>query len=685
MRFNLTPASHRVLERASRLRLQRGVAAISFAKVLWALFEEEECRAAHWLREAELSLEQFLTSFGIQTLQSPVSAPPFPQGAYGISPGQYIPPAPPPPDLEATRTDNSAASIGNSSSGSSSPDGSERENRNEQEEQDEQPQDTWEPSEPPKYSLYSQRKQGQRSSGQSRLQLYLDDQRMSAWLLTPELEETLEMVAHRFIRQDNRQSISVSGGVKQIALGTPTFTLLTEHLLLTVALDTGDVGRWLRENGLEPTELYQRIDAETADGRRQTVEESESPHPNPLLEEEETVSAASPTGGLTPTVPDCRLPSAVCRLLDAAANRGREAIRVLEDYVRFILDDAGLTQRLKTFRHQFQGILQQFPMASRLAARNTEYDVGTEISADGEYLRPTVDDLLSANFSRLQESLRSLEEFSKMFDPQIARQFEQLRYQGYTLHKDVAFQQTPSLPLGDGRDDGDRTNEGICHPHPNPLPVGEGTIKNARLYALVDARSDESAFEQFITAIIAGGVDVIQLRDKQMDDRTLLSRSRKLKECIATSGRKVLFIMNDCPDLAVLAGADGVHVGQEELPATLVRQMVGTMLVGVSTHSMEQARQAVQDGADYIGAGPVFESATKEFSQFPGLPYLQEVAAEITIPTFAIGGITEDRLAEVLRTGVSRVAVSSVLLQAENPKEVAERFADALSRKESQT
>jgi len=207
-------------------------------------------------------------------------------------------------------------------------------------------------------------------------------------------------------------------------------------------------------------------------------------------------------------------------------------------------------------------------------------------------------------------------------------------------------------------------------------------LPSAVLYALVDTRPDESTFEQFITAIIAGGVDIIQLRDKQADDRTLLARSKILKECIAASERDVLFIMNDRPDLAVLAGADGVHVGQEELPVALVRQIVGTMLIGVSTHSIEQARQAVLDGADYIGAGPVFESATKEFSQFPGLEYLQEVAAEIVVPAFAIGGITEDRLDEVLQTGIRRVAVSSALLLADDPKEVAEHLAGILTLKD---
>ena len=203
-------------------------------------------------------------------------------------------------------------------------------------------------------------------------------------------------------------------------------------------------------------------------------------------------------------------------------------------------------------------------------------------------------------------------------------------------------------------------------------------INAVRLYALIDSRSDEPAFEKFVTSIIAGGVDIIQLRDKHADDRTLLNRSRILKNCIAASERNVLFIMNDRPDLALLAGADGVHVGQEELPVNLVRQIVGKMLIGVSTHSIKQARQAVSDGADYIGAGPVFKSETKEFSALAGLTYLREAAREMTIPAFAVGGITTERLDEVLQTGIRRVAVSSALLKAENPKETAEKWKKCL-------
>src|SRR5690606_15435055 len=133
--------------------------------------------------------------------------------------------------------------------------------------------------------------------------------------------------------------------------------------------------------------------------------------------------------------------------------------------------------------------------------------------------------------------------------------------------------------------------------------------------------------EQRVEAIVAAGAHVVQLRDKQWSDRELIDRARRLRQI--TRGR-ALFIMNDRPDLAVLADADGVHVGQEELSVKDARTIVGPRrLVGVSTHTLAQARQAVLDGASYIGCGPTFPSGTKSFEQLAGLDFLRAVAAEI--------------------------------------------------------
>ncbi|MBI2480592.1 MAG: thiamine phosphate synthase [Planctomycetia bacterium] len=130
-----------------------------------------------------------------------------------------------------------------------------------------------------------------------------------------------------------------------------------------------------------------------------------------------------------------------------------------------------------------------------------------------------------------------------------------------------------------------------------------------------------------------------------------------------------MFIMNDRPDIAAIVGADGVHVGQDELSVTDARAVLGqNRLVGVSTHSIEQARQAVLDGADYIGCGPTFPSRTKRFDEFPGLALLQAVAHEISLPAFAIGGITLENARDVFETGFTRIAVSNCVTSAQDPR-----------------
>ncbi|MEK6250044.1 MAG: thiamine phosphate synthase, partial [Planctomycetales bacterium] len=167
-------------------------------------------------------------------------------------------------------------------------------------------------------------------------------------------------------------------------------------------------------------------------------------------------------------------------------------------------------------------------------------------------------------------------------------------------------------------------------------------------------------------------VGMIQLREKCLDDRMLLERAHDLRE--VTSGQS-LFIMNDRPDLAVLSRADGVHVGQTEMSVKDVRQIIGAdRLIGVSTHSLVQAKRAVLDGANYIGVGPTFPSRTKVFDEFPGLDLLAEVAAEIRLPAFAIGGINLQNASEVLAVGFQRLAVGSAIASADNPKQVASRL-----------
>jgi thiamine-phosphate pyrophosphorylase len=342
---------------------------------------------------------------------------------------------------------------------------------------------------------------------------------------------------------------------------------------------------------------------------------------------------------------------AVLRILDAAANRGREGMRVLEDWVRFALDDAHLTECLKQVRHDLAAALASIPWEQRLAARDTQADVGTEIHTEAEARRDDVAEVLTANFLRLQESLRSLEEFGKIVDPAIGQAVGQLRYRAYTLQRAI-----------------DATRTGL------------GRLADARLYVLLDGRASLDEFEQLARTLIAAGVNVLQLRDKRLTDRELIDRARRLRQL--TQVTATLLIVNDRPDIAALVRADGVHVGQDELSVKDARTIVGPdALIGVSTHSIEQARQAVLDGANYIGVGPTFPSGTKEFAQFTGVELVRSVAAEIRLPAFAIGGITRESVGDVLSAGLNRIAVSGAVLAASDPAEAAVELKRVLHEK----
>lgn len=362
---------------------------------------------------------------------------------------------------------------------------------------------------------------------------------------------------------------------------------------------------------------------------------------------------SEPAAPLNPP-PNALSPSeqmAALRILDANVNRAAEGLRAVEEYCRFVLADAHLTGIAKGIRHDLVVAVSFVDHHARLASRETLADPGTNLGDYRHALQWSLEQVATANLKRVEQALRAIEEYAKPLGEQVSPQVESLRYRTYTLAKAVGI-------VGRSR----------------------SRLADARLYVLLDGGSSECAFVELAAELIAAGVHVVQLRDKRLPDRELLARARLLRRIIdeqaageqaadeqARSGGP-LFIINDRPDLAVLARADGVHVGQDELSVRDVREIVGPrLLVGVSTHSLAQARQAVLDGASYLGCGPTFPSATKSFAEYPGLAFLQQVAAEISLPAFAIGGVTAKNLPHVLRTGFRRVAVSSAVVAQPDP------------------
>ena len=339
-----------------------------------------------------------------------------------------------------------------------------------------------------------------------------------------------------------------------------------------------------------------------------------------------------------------------CRVIDVNANRARESLRVLDDYCRFVINDRLITEESKSLRHDLVTCLEQIPDQALFAARNTLMDVGTTISLPTEMYRQSPRDVALINMKRLQESLRSIEEYGKLLDTRLAAQMETLRYRAYTIEKAVAN-----------------------------LAEARQRLGNAQLYLLLTASQCQASLDWTIAEAAAGGVSIIQLREKNMDDKALLERARAVRRW--TRQHHLLFIMNDRPDLARLAEADGVHLGQSDLSVHDARQILGQdALIGVSTHNLEQVRDAVLHGASYLGVGPTFPSTTKQFDDFPGIEFVHQALNATTLPVFAIGGINRSTLPELLTTGCTRVAVASAIAAAENPRLEACHLAQSLQK-----
>ena len=201
---------------------------------------------------------------------------------------------------------------------------------------------------------------------------------------------------------------------------------------------------------------------------------------------------------------------------------------------------------------------------------------------------------------------------------------------------------------------------------------------NPTLYVVLDrtaARGRE--LDSLLAAVIDGGCRMVQLREKEWPSGRLLPLARRLRDRCRSAG--VTFIINDRVDVAVAVEADGVHVGQDDLPARLARSLLRpAMVLGVSTHDIEQARAARDDGADYVAVGSMFPTATKPDFQLVGPALIRKLRGEIRVPLIGIGGITHDNVADVVRAGADGVAVISAVCAAPDPGVATRRFLELI-------
>ena len=274
-----------------------------------------------------------------------------------------------------------------------------------------------------------------------------------------------------------------------------------------------------------------------------------------------------------------------------------------------------------------------------IANRDTLSDVGIAIKVEGQLVRGNLKDCSTAAAKRLTEALRTIAEAAQTINKPVAAAIESLRYTAYTLEKDIFL-------AGDVR----------------------GRFESVRLYAILTADHPADII-RLAQACCEGGADCIQLRAKNMPDDELYACAIELSEICRNAN--VISIINDRIDIAVAAGADGVHLGINDIPIDAARKVAASpMIFGLTTHNLDELRAAIDSGADYIGVGPAFTTATKPNLKPAGLEYIKaasQIAQEAGISHVAIGGITLDNIDKVLAAGAKAVAVSSALVNTANP------------------
>jgi thiamine-phosphate pyrophosphorylase len=346
----------------------------------------------------------------------------------------------------------------------------------------------------------------------------------------------------------------------------------------------------------------------------------------------------------------------LARIIDANYNRAREALRVMEDAARFALNDADITSELKGLRHDLQEAISQLPLdrAALIASRDTAADVGVPIKAGAELERQGLHHVAAAAASRLTEALRSLEEAAKALQAApAAALIEGIRYRAYTADKELT------------------------------LAMGSPARRQWRLCVLLtESLCKHHAWLRVAELAIDGGADCLQLREKDLEDRELLARAKDLVG-LARPRPGTSVIINDRVDIALLAEADGVHMGQTDLGIRDARVIAGNrLIIGASTENLDQAHEAARAGADYIALGPMFPTTTKEKPRIAGPTYARSFVSDealVRTPHLAIGGITPGNARELALAGCRGIAVCSFVCAAPDPAEACRALLGAFS------
>lgn len=339
------------------------------------------------------------------------------------------------------------------------------------------------------------------------------------------------------------------------------------------------------------------------------------------------------------------LDTRVARLIDANLDRSREGLRVVEDWCRFGLEQNDLVVRLKDWRQR----LGRLHHDRYKQARSTATDTGAGLGHPAQLDRHSPDHVVAANCARVQEALRVLEEYGRTVDPLLASEAAAIRYGLYDLEVDCLRATTAAR----------RRNR----------------LKDCTLCLITTPCED---LVQRVEAACRGGVAMVQYRCKAGNDLERLQDAVALKQLCHRHG--ALFIVNDRIDLALAVDADGVHLGQDDLPPAIARRLLGAdRLIGRSTHSLDQVQQAQSEPIDYIGLGPVHTTAVKPERTAIGLGTIEAALPLSHLPVFAIGGINSENLPSLMASGCGRIAVIGAVMSAPDSAQACRELLQTLS------
>ena len=335
----------------------------------------------------------------------------------------------------------------------------------------------------------------------------------------------------------------------------------------------------------------------------------------------------------------------IAQLIDANLDRAREGLRVMEDWCRFGLKRSDFSIQIKHWRQQLGAHHHNIYRKARL----TSEDPAMGVSHPLQKTRLTPEDIFIANSSRVQEALRVIEEFTRIIDPKLSEISSKIRYEAYAIEIKVL----------------------------NTKEVQEKIqiLKDCSIYLITKNKKN---LQDIVLKSLEAGVKIVQYREKFLNDNEKINQAKD----IASLCKKYnsLFIVNDRIDIALAVDADGIHLGQDDIPTKIARKHLGSeKIIGRSTHCLEHIKKAEQEGCDYIGIGPIFPSKTKQQLNPVGIDYLRKGLDQTLLPAFAIGGINSSNINQLNHINNLHIAVSDAIINSNDPLSKTKELFDYLT------